>query len=162
MCTKRAGSTFLLDLLSQKKMLPKYKNIAIGAKATQFHLQRNGTWSIPHKSYPSSDIRPWLGLKYQLFLRPVCVRAPIVPSPRLSRSCWQRLYQLAFVKAPWAISFEICFANWSSLDIKYWDFIFLPTIQSSQDLKTFVLLISLSNLTNWVLNVRQEIVHDDR
>ena len=84
--------------------------------------------------------------------------------PRLSRSCWQRLYQLAFVKAPWAISFEICFANWNSLDVKYWDFIFLSTIQSSQDLKTFVLLISLSNLTNWVLivNVRQEIVHDDR
>ena len=142
MCTKRAGSTFLVDLLSQKKMLPKYKNIAIGAKATQFHLQRNCTSNIPQTSYPSSDIRPWLGLKYQLFLRLVCVRAPIVvPSP----DC-QGLADKDYII--WILSRQLeLFSLRSvlqSLDIRFWEFIFSfnhSKWRRSQNL----LSISLSN-----------------
>lgn len=93
----------------------------MGAKATQFHLQRNGTWSIPHISYPSSDIRPWLGLKYQLFLRPVCVRAPIVPSP----DC-QGLADKDYII--WLLSKQLELfplrSVLQSLDIRYWDLIF--------------------------------------
>ena len=160
MCTKRTGSTFLLDLLSQKKMLPKYKNIAIGAKATQFHLQRNGTWSIPHKSYPSSDIRPWLGLKYQLFLRPVCVRAPIVPSP----DC-QGLADKDYII--WLLSKQLELfplrSVLQSLDIRFWEFIFSFNHSKwtrYQNLRSTNITFQFGS--NWVLNLRQEIVHDDR
>ena len=142
MCTKRAGSTFLLDLLSQKKMLPKYKNIAIGAKATQFHLQRNCTWSIPHKSYPSSDIRPCLVWSTSCFWDLCVYVLPLYPPP---------IVKVLLTKI---ISSGFC---QSSLSYFLWDLFckvlildsgtsfFLSTTQSGQDLKTCVPILSLSD-----------------